>query len=85
MEIKQNKKNNYNNRQQQHKTCLTHTPVSLIYQCLMNNCHPAQPLLSTATITLKALDTNTYIDKSLRNMYYSAVSTLCPRLTIAQQ
>ena len=44
------------NKQQQHKTCLTHTPVSLTYQCLMNNCHLAQSLLSTATITLKALD-----------------------------
>ena len=30
-------------------------------------------------------NTNTYIDKSLRNMYYSGVSTPCPRLTIVQQ
>ena len=29
-------------------------------------------------------NTNTYIDKSLRNMYYSGVSTHCPRLTIVQ-
>ena len=50
------KTTNSNNKQQQHKTCLTHTPVSLTYQCLMNNCHLAQSLLSTATITLKALD-----------------------------
>ena len=59
MEIKRHKnkqKKNSNNKQQQHKTCLTHTPVSLTCQCLMNNCHLAQSLLSTATITLKDLD-----------------------------
>ena len=47
----------------------------------MNNCHLVKSLLSTATTTLKALD----IDKSLRNMYCSGVSTPCPRLTIVQQ
>ena len=58
-----------NKIKKQHRTCLTHTSVSLTHQCLMNNCHLVQSIVSTTTITLKIFrhtqfNTNTNIDKS---------------------
>ena len=87
------KTQNNNNKQQQTTTtqnlpdpytCIPHIPVPHeqlpSYSILTSHCH-----YHFKSFRHTQFNTNTYIDKSLRNMYYSGVSTPFPRLTIVQQ